>query len=45
MVLKRVFRKRGVGAVEQWPISPASHSLMAFIGWITFFDIVRGGAP
>jgi regulator of sigma E protease len=45
MVLKRVFRKRGVGAVEQWAYLAGFAFLMAFIGWITFFDIVRGGAP
>jgi len=45
MVLKRIFRKSGVGAIEQWAYLAGFAFLMAFIGWITFFDIVRGGAP
>jgi regulator of sigma E protease len=45
MVLKRVFRSRGVGAVEQWAYLAGFAFLMVFIGWITYFDIVRGGAP
>jgi regulator of sigma E protease len=45
MVLKRVFRSRGVGAVEQWAYLAGFAFLMVFIGWVTYFDIVRGGAP
>ena len=45
MVLKRVCRSRGVGAVEQWAYLAGFAFLMVFIGWVTYFDIVRGGAP
>jgi regulator of sigma E protease len=45
MIVKRVFGARGVGAVEQWAYLAGFAFLMLFIGWITFFDIVRGGAP
>jgi len=45
MVLKRIFGVHGVGAVEQWAYVAGFAFLLAFIGWITYFDIVRGGAP
>ena len=45
MFVKRVFGARGVGAVEQWAYIAGIRLLLAFIGWITYFDIVRGGAP
>ena len=45
MTVKRVFGARGVGAVEQWAYMAGFALLLAFIGWITYFDIVRGGAP
>jgi regulator of sigma E protease len=45
MVIKRIFGLRGVGAVEQWAYVAGFAFLLAFIGWITYFDIVRGGAP
>lgn len=45
MILKRVFRVKGVGAIEQWAYIAGFALLLGFIGWVTFFDIVRGGAP
>jgi regulator of sigma E protease len=45
MVLKRVFRAKGVGRVETFAYLAGFAFLIAFIGWITFFDVVRGGAP
>src|ERR1035437_9175319 len=45
MVLKRVFRAKGVGRVETFAYLAGFAFLIAFISWITFFDIVRGGAP
>jgi regulator of sigma E protease len=45
MVLKLIFGVHGVGAVEQWAYVAGFAFLLAFIGWITYFDIVRGGAP
>jgi regulator of sigma E protease len=45
MIVKRIFGARGVGAVEQWAYLAGFAFLMLFIGWITYFDIVRGGAP
>jgi regulator of sigma E protease len=45
MVLKRVFKAEGVGRVETFAYLAGFAFLIAFIGWITFFDIVRGGAP
>ncbi len=45
MVVKKVFGARGVGAVEQFAYLAGFAFLIAFIGWITYFDIVRGGAP
>ena len=45
MVLKRVFGVHGVGAIEQWAYITGFALLLGFIGWVTFFDIVRGGAP
>ena len=45
MVLKRIFGVHGVGVVEQWSYVAGFAFLLAFMGWITYFDIVRGGAP
>jgi regulator of sigma E protease len=45
MVVKRAFGARGVGAVEQFAYVAGFALLIAFIGWVTYFDIVRGGAP
>lgn len=45
MTVKRIFGTRGVGAVEQFAYMAGFAFLIAFIGWITYFDIVRGGAP
>jgi regulator of sigma E protease len=45
MTLKRVVGAHGVGKVEQFAYVAGFALLMAFIGWITFFDIIRGGAP
>jgi regulator of sigma E protease len=45
MVLKRIFGVHGVGVVEQWSYVAGFAFSLAFIGWITYFDIVRGGAP
>ena len=45
MVVKRVFGARGVGAVEAFAYIASFALLLGFIGWITYFDIVRGGAP
>jgi regulator of sigma E protease len=43
MVIKRVFGVRGVGAFEIATNLIGFGLLMAFIAWISFFDIVRGG--
>ena len=45
MTLKRLVGAHGVGKVEQFAYVAGFALLMAFIGWITFFDIIRGGAP
>jgi regulator of sigma E protease len=45
MVIKRVAGAHGVGAIEQFAYLAGFALLMVFISWITFFDIVRGGAP
>lgn len=45
MTVKRVVGAKGVGQVEQFAYLAGFALLMAFIGWITYFDIVRGGAP
>ncbi|MGD0249027.1 MAG: M50 family metallopeptidase [Candidatus Limnocylindrales bacterium] len=45
VTVKRIFGARGVGRVEMWAYMAGFALLLAFIGWITFFDIVRGGAP
>ncbi|MFI5258027.1 MAG: M50 family metallopeptidase [Candidatus Limnocylindrales bacterium] len=45
MVVKRIFGARGVSAVETFAYVASFALLLAFVGWITYFDIVRGGAP
>lgn len=45
MVVKRIFGARGVSAVETFAYLASFALLLAFVGWITYFDIVRGGAP
>ena len=45
MILKRVFKAQGVGRVETFAYLAGFAFLIAFISWITYFDIVRGGAP
>jgi len=45
MVVKRIFGARGVSAVEAFAYVASFALLLGFIGWITYFDIVRGGAP
>jgi regulator of sigma E protease len=45
MVLKRVFKSEGVGRIETFAYLAGFAFLIAFISWITFFDVVRGGAP
>jgi regulator of sigma E protease len=41
MVLKRVFGAKGVGAFEAFAYVASFALLIAFMGWITFFDILR----
>ena len=43
MVVKRVFGMRGVGALEIATNLIGFGLLMAFIAWVSFFDIVRAG--
>jgi regulator of sigma E protease len=45
MVVKRIFGARGVSAVETFAYVASFALLLAFVGWITYFDIMRGGAP
>lgn len=45
MVVKRLFGARGVSAVEAFAYVASFALLLAFVGWITYFDIMRGGAP
>jgi regulator of sigma E protease len=45
MVVKRVFGARGVSAVEAAAYVAGFAFLLAFIAWISYFDIIRGGAP
>jgi regulator of sigma E protease len=48
MIIKRAVGAKGVGAVEQFAYLAGFVLLLMFIGWITFFDIVRigqGGTP
>jgi regulator of sigma E protease len=41
MVLKRLFGAKGVGAFEALAYVASFALLLAFMGWITFFDILR----
>jgi membrane-associated protease RseP (regulator of RpoE activity) len=41
MVLKRLFGAKGVGAFETFAYVASFALLLAFMGWITFFDILR----
>jgi regulator of sigma E protease len=43
MIIKRVVGAKGVGKVEQFAYLAGFAFLMAFIAWISFFDIVRLG--
>ncbi len=45
LVVKRIFGARGVSAVEAAANVAGMACLLAFIAWISYFDIVRGGAP
>jgi regulator of sigma E protease len=45
VTVKRIVGAQGIGRVETWAYVAGFALLLAFIGWITFFDIVRGGAP
>jgi regulator of sigma E protease len=45
LVVKRIFGARGVSAVEAAAYVAGMACLLAFIAWISYFDIVRGGAP
>jgi regulator of sigma E protease len=45
VTVKHMVGAQGIGRVETWAYVAGFALLMAFIGWITFFDIVRGGAP
>jgi len=41
MIVKRIFGARGVSAFEAFAYVASFGLLMAFMGWITFFDILR----
>jgi regulator of sigma E protease len=41
MVVKRIFGARGVSAFEAFAYVASFGLLLAFMGWITFFDILR----
>jgi regulator of sigma E protease len=43
MVVKRVFGMRGVGAIEIATNVIGFALLMAFIAWVSYFDIIRAG--
>jgi len=43
MVIKRVVGAKGVGKVEQFAYLAGFAVLMAFIAWISFFDVIRAG--
>jgi regulator of sigma E protease len=45
LVVKRVFGMRGVSAVEAAAYVAGFAVLLLFIAWISYFDIIRGGAP
>jgi regulator of sigma E protease len=45
VTVKRIVGVRGIGRLETWAYLAGFALLLAFIGWITFFDIIRGGAP
>jgi len=44
MVVKKVFGKKGVGALEVATYLVGFGLLLTFIAWISFFDIMRAGA-
>jgi regulator of sigma E protease len=41
MILKRVIGAKGVSAFEAFSYLASFALLLAFMGWITFFDILR----
>jgi regulator of sigma E protease len=45
MVVKRAFGARGVSAFEAATYVAGFALLIGFVAWISYFDIVRGGAP
>jgi regulator of sigma E protease len=45
MVVKRAFGAKGVSAVETFAYLASFALLLAFISWLTYFDVIRGGAP
>jgi len=45
LVVKRIFGARGVSAVEAAAYVVGMACLLTFIAWISYFDIIRGGAP
>jgi regulator of sigma E protease len=45
MVVKRLFGAKGVSAVEAFAYVASFALLLAFISWLTYFDVIRGGAP
>jgi regulator of sigma E protease len=45
VTVKRVVGARGIGTLETWAYLAGFALLLAFIGWLTYFDIIRGGAP
>jgi regulator of sigma E protease len=45
MVVKKIFGARGVSAFEAFAYVASFALLLAFMAWISYFDIVRGGAP
>jgi regulator of sigma E protease len=45
MILKRLVGARGVSAFEAAAYVASFALLLAFMAWISYFDIVRGGAP
>jgi regulator of sigma E protease len=45
MIVKRLFGAKGVSAVEATAYVAGFAFLLGFIAWISYFDIVRGGAP
>jgi regulator of sigma E protease len=45
MIVKKAFGARGVSAVEAAAYVAGFALLLGFVAWISYFDIVRGGAP